>query len=95
MLLIKAKAPAPTAAYEKVDGGGLRAQIISAATNKLNTTSSVLTSSQKNFQESSESYTKVMTALGAIQGDISKMKADKVELVSMALKHSEGFIDPD
>lgn len=88
-MLTNAKAPAATPPYQKVEGTGLRAQIISAATTKLNSASSVLTVSQTNFTESGKNYSQVMTALGQIQGELSKLKADKIQLVSMTLQDKQ------
>lgn len=63
------------------DGSGLRAQIIAAATTKLNSTSAVLQTAQTNFQTSSSDYLKAVKDLGAIQAQLATLQADKAQLV--------------
>ncbi|KAK8066098.1 hypothetical protein PG997_012845 [Apiospora hydei] len=72
--------PSPTPPYQKPDGTGLRAQIISAATTKMEQAAAMLTTAQANFKASSDKWVETINSLGAIQAEITKMNADKVHL---------------
>jgi hypothetical protein len=63
------------------NGSGFRAQIIDAATAKINSTSAVLQTTQTNLQASSKGYLKAMNDFGLLQGQLATLKADKVQLV--------------
>lgn len=64
------------------DSSGFRAQIIGAATSKTNSAAAVLQTAQTNFQASSKEYLQAIKDLGAIQAELAKLDAHKVELVS-------------
>jgi hypothetical protein len=75
--------PPPGAGTATVpDNSGFRAQIIGAATSKLNSTSAVFQTAQTNFQASSKDYLQAIKDLGDIQAELATLDANKVQLVS-------------